>query len=42
MTRAQLRQCISVDEWTDWLAYYELEADGKKKAQQAARSKGGR
>jgi hypothetical protein len=34
MTRAQMRRTVSCDEWTDWLAFYELEADAKKKAAQ--------
>lgn len=39
MTRADLRRRVSVAEWTDWVAYYELEADARKKAQQAQKAR---
>ena len=42
MTRRDLRHRISVDEYTDWVAYYALKAEQEEKAAKAARSKRGR
>lgn len=42
MTRRDLRNRISVDEYTDWVAYYALKAEAEDKAAKAAKAKGRR
>jgi CO/xanthine dehydrogenase Mo-binding subunit len=42
ITRADLRTRMSIDEYTDWVAYYSLKADAEEKAAKAAKQKQGR
>jgi hypothetical protein len=42
MTRGMLRQRMSLSEWADWVALYDLEARERKAEQDKARKSGGR
>jgi hypothetical protein len=42
ITRADLRTRMSIDEYTDWVAYYSLKADAEEKAAKAAKANRGR